>query len=91
MRTVRKRTWLAPTLITLARFIGAMDKPSRAAINRAIKTVEFSRRTHLRWLAFYRKYPRERRKYLTTAGGILHHRKAVKAYDQVLFVLRAFR
>ena len=70
---------------------GNTKKPSRAAINRAIRTVEPSRRTHLRWLAFYQKYPGERRKYLKTAGGIVHHREVVKAYDQVLSVLRLIR
>lgn len=59
----------------------------RRDINRAIDTVEDSRRTHVHWAEWRRRGG----KGDDMAGDLAHHEQAIRDYDQVLEVLRAAR
>jgi len=55
-------------------------------VNKAIATIEDSRRTHVEWRDWLNKYPNDQR--AVTAGDAQHHIRCIAEYDHVLKVLR---
>ena len=72
-----------------------MTAPSKADVAQAVKTVEFSRETHVIWRDYLRDHVgacggcgRDHAKDVAVSGDQAYHQKAIDEYDQVLDVLR---
>jgi hypothetical protein len=66
----------------------------REDVERAIATIEFSRRTHVEWADYLEANPeaaREPQPQEDIAGSVKHHRDCIEGYDHVLAVLRSFK
>lgn len=60
-------------------------------VREAIAIIEHSRGTHVQWADYIEHYPehaRQPRPEIDTAGDVVHHRRCINGYDQVLGVLR---
>jgi hypothetical protein len=65
------------------------ERLKAADIEKAIATVEDSRRSHLSWIAWYEQHPEDEPAHKETCGDNEWHRRCVEGYDHVLHALRA--
>lgn len=64
-------------------------KPTRASVERAIRRVKRSKRTHVLWVRWWDKRRAEDEQKTASVGGREHHVQCVTGYNQVLSVLEA--